>query len=354
MKVGGNLTLGGALNAKVASAGYYRLFEYDGSLSGSFASTAATSTAPSFAVASHQVQTGIARQVNLSVLGAGQTMHFWDGGDTTGNGTVNGGTGTWTSAGTNWTGAPGRANINGSFGGSVGVFAGATGGTVNIVGTQSFDTLQFSSATSDNYHLGIYAGGRWGEASLRTGAAYSWHDIETNRTVSFPGVTDSLNADYSAGTGQVFGEFAYAFKAGSVDLEPFANLAYVHLNRDGFVERGGAAALFGKDASQDTTFTTLGLRAASSFDLGGVPATARGTVGWRHAFGDTLPLSLNGFSPASTFVIAGVPIAENTAVLEAGLDFAVAPEATLGLTYTGQFGGGVSDQSVKANLRVKF
>ncbi|MFK0277166.1 autotransporter domain-containing protein [Ensifer sp. NPDC090286] len=230
---------------------------------------------------------------------------------------------------------------------TVGALAGYSRSSMDI-------DARFSSATSDNYHLGIYAGGRWGDASLRTGAAYSWHDIETSRTVSFPGFTDSLSADYSAGTGQVFGEFAYAFKAGSVDLEPFANLAYVHLNRDGFVERGGAAALFGKDASQDTTFTTLGLRAASSFDLGGVLATARGTIGWRHAFGDTLPLSSNGFSTASTFAIAGVPIAENSAVIEAGLDFAVAPEATLGFTYTGQFGGGVSDQSVKANLSVKF
>ncbi|MGE6781785.1 autotransporter outer membrane beta-barrel domain-containing protein [Ensifer adhaerens] len=230
---------------------------------------------------------------------------------------------------------------------TVGALAGYSRSSMDI-------DARFSSATSDNYHLGLYAGGRWGDASLRTGAAYSWHDIETTRSVSFPGFSDSLNADYSAGTGQVFGEFAYAFQAGSVDLEPFANLAYVHLNRDGFAERGGATALSGKDASQDTTFTTVGLRAASSFDLGGVLATARGTIGWRHAFGDTLPLSSNGFSPASTFVIAGVPIAENTAVLEAGLDFAVAPEATLGLTYTGQFGGGVSDQSVKANLSVKF
>jgi autotransporter-associated beta strand protein len=230
---------------------------------------------------------------------------------------------------------------------TVGALAGYSRSSMDI-------DARFSSATSDNYHLGLYAGGRWGDASLRTGAAFSWHDIETTRSVSFPGFSDSLNADYDAGTGQVFGEFAYAFQAGAVDLEPFANLAYVHLNRDGFVERGEAAALFGKDASQDTTFTTLGLRAASSFDLGGVLATARGTVGWRHAFGDTLPLSSNGFSPASTFVIAGVPIAENAALIEAGLDFAVAPEATLGLTYTGQFGGGVSDQSVKANLRVKF
>ncbi|NVD40080.1 autotransporter-associated beta strand repeat-containing protein [Ensifer sp. HO-A22] len=213
---------------------------------------------------------------------------------------------------------------------------------------------RYSSATSDNYHLGLYAGGQWGDASLRTGAAYSWHDIETNRSISFPGFSDRLDADYNAGTGQVFGEFAYAVKTGSVDLEPFANLAYVHLNRDGFAESGGAAALVGKDASQDTTFTTLGLRAATSFDLGGVLATARGTIGWKHAFGDTLPLSSNGFSSTSTFVIAGIPIAENAAVLEAGLDFALTPEANFGLTYAGQFASGVSDQTFKANLSLKF
>ncbi|MBP1872206.1 outer membrane autotransporter protein [Ensifer adhaerens] len=213
---------------------------------------------------------------------------------------------------------------------------------------------RFSSATSDNYHLGLYAGGQWGDASLRTGAAYSWHDIETSRSISFPGFSDRLDANYDAGTGQVFGEFAYAVKTGAVDLEPFANLAYVHLNRDGFAERGGAAALVGKDASQDTTFTTLGLRAATSFDLGGVLATARGTVGWKHAFGDTLPLSSNGFSSTSTFVIAGVPIAENAVVLEAGLDFALTPEANLGLIYAGQFASGVSDQTFKANLSLKF
>ncbi|MDP9632166.1 UNVERIFIED_ORG: outer membrane autotransporter protein [Ensifer adhaerens] len=230
---------------------------------------------------------------------------------------------------------------------TVGALAGYSRSSMDI-------DARFSSATSDNYHLGLYAGGQWGDASLRTGAAYSWHDIETSRSVSFPGFSDRLDADYDAGTGQVFGEFAYAVRTGSVELEPFANLAYVQLNRDGFAERGGAAALVGSDASQDTTFTTLGLRAASSFDLGGMLATARGTIGWKHAFGDTLPLSSNGFSSASTFTIAGVPIAEDAAVLEAGLDFALTPDANLGLIYAGQFGSGVSDQTFKANLSLKF
>ncbi|PSS64030.1 hypothetical protein C6558_15265 [Ensifer sp. NM-2] len=230
---------------------------------------------------------------------------------------------------------------------TVGALAGYSRSSMDI-------DARFSSATSDNYHLGLYAGGQWGDASLRTGAAYSWHDIETSRSVSFPGFSDRLDADYDAGTGQVFGEFAYAVRTSTVEFEPFANLAYVQLNRDGFAEHGGAAALVGSDASQDTTFTTLGLRAASSFDLGGVLATARGTIGWKHAFGDTLPLSSNGFSSASTFTIAGVPIAEDAAVLEAGLDFALTPDANLGLIYAGQFASGVSDQTFKANLSLKF
>ena len=78
-------------------------------------------------------------------------------------------------------------------------------------------------------------------------------------------------------------------------------------------------------------------------------------IGWRHAFGDTVPLSTMQFaSGGSPFTIAGVPIARDAAVIEAGLDYAISPSATLGIAYGGQFGSGVSDQSVKANFNLKF
>ncbi|MBN9003194.1 MAG: transporter, partial [Rhizobiales bacterium] len=144
VKVGGNLTLGGTLDARVAAAGYYRLFNYDGTLSGAFSSGTLTGVGgftPLFP-SNPDVRTDVAHQVNLSVLGAGQSMLFWDGANTTANGTVNGGDGTWTTAGTNWTISDGSAN--GSWNGSVGVFAG-TAGTVTVSGTQNFDTLQFKT-----------------------------------------------------------------------------------------------------------------------------------------------------------------------------------------------------------------
>jgi fibronectin-binding autotransporter adhesin len=146
--VTGNLTLGGALDARAAAAGYYRLFDYGGTLTGGFDSQSVTSTRGGFAIASAQVDTTVAGQVSLVVLGTGQTMQFWDGANTSGNGTIEGGAGTWAGFGSNWTNSAGSANAG--WGGSVGIFAGSAAGAVSVSGPVSFDTLQFAT---DGYVL---------------------------------------------------------------------------------------------------------------------------------------------------------------------------------------------------------
>lgn len=211
-----------------------------------------------------------------------------------------------------------------------------------------------ASGSSDNYHLGLYGGTVWGDLALRTGAAYTWHDISTGRFVAFPGFADSLGADYQAGTAQVFGELAYAIRAGSFAFEPFASLAYVHLHADGFAETGNGAALAGGSAGTDATFTTLGLRAATSLEFAGTAATLKGMIGWRHAFGDAAPEARMRFAGGDVFAIGGVPLARDAAVVEAGLDLTLSPAATLGVSYGGQFGSGFGDHSVRTNLHVRF
>ncbi|HWD12613.1 autotransporter domain-containing protein [Pseudochrobactrum sp. sp1633] len=211
-----------------------------------------------------------------------------------------------------------------------------------------------SSAKADNYHLGLYAGTQWDAVAFRTGLAHTWNDIETSRSVNFPGFSDSLDGDYRAGTTQVFGELGYGISAGAYQFEPFANLSYVHINRRSFSEAGGQAALSVGSQSLDTTFTTLGLRAETVFDLGGVSTKARGTLGWKHAFGDTDTLSSQAFSGGSVFDISGMSVAKDVAVVEAGLDFALTKNATFGLLYSGQLASKAKDQSFKATLAVKF
>jgi outer membrane autotransporter protein len=212
-----------------------------------------------------------------------------------------------------------------------------------------------SSGTSNNYHVGLYGGTTWGDLAFRAGAAHTWHDISTARSVMFPGFGDSLKGDYNASTAQVFGELGYRMQASTVAFEPFANLAYVNLHTDGFTEKGGAAALTSGSANTDATFTTLGLRASTSFTMAETAITTKGMLGWRHAYGDVTPDTTMRFAGGGdVFSIGGVPIARDTAVVEAGLDFALSSTATFGVTYGGQFGSGVTDQTFRANLNAKF
>ena len=219
----------------------------------------------------------------------------------------------------------------------------------------SFDVdNRASSGSSENYHLGVYGGGRWGALGLRAGAAYSWNRIETNRAVSLPGFADTLGANYDAGTAQIFGEAGYRIESPIAAFEPFANLTYVNLHTDGFTESGGAAALTGAASNNGVTFSTLGVRASTDVSLGGMPATVRGTFGWRHAFGDITPTSSVAFAGSDVFSVAGAPIAVDAMIVEAGVDFAVSETAKLGLTYSGQFGGRSSDNGFNAKFGLAF
>jgi autotransporter-associated beta strand protein len=156
VNVTGNLTLGGTLSVNAPSAGYYRLFNYGTLTPSNFAAISGSSNGTPV------VLTNVPNQVNLSIAAAGQRIQFWDGADQAGNGVVNGGTGTWNAANTNWTGAPGQATINDQWRSSVGVFAG-TAGTVTVAGAQAFDTLQFSTT---GYVLNAGAGGQLQLAGL--------------------------------------------------------------------------------------------------------------------------------------------------------------------------------------------
>jgi len=248
-----------------------------------------------------------------------------------------------------------KRSVGGFLGGAdIAAFDNWRFGVIAGYGRSSFDALdRSSSGNSDDYHAGIYGGGRWGGFGLSAGASYSHHEIDTKRSAAFGALSEDLTADYNARTIQVFGEAGYQFRAGPATFEPFVGLAYVNLHTDSFKEKGGAAALNGLGSDTDVTFTTVGLRTSTDFTLDGIEATARGMVGWRHAFGDTTPLSSLSIG-GSAFTAAGVPIAEDSAIVEAGFDLGLSPNAKLGVSYVGQFAKGLTEQGFKANLDVKF
>ncbi|RMR14879.1 Autotransporter protein with acid phosphatase passenger domain [Pseudomonas amygdali pv. ulmi] len=219
----------------------------------------------------------------------------------------------------------------------------------------SFDLRHASGSTdSDNYHLGVYGGAKWGQLGLRLGAVRTWHELTAKRTLDLPGSSEHFKEDYKAATNQVFGELGYTLEMGNAQLEPFANLAHVRLDTDAFDENSNAISLQNKSQDNHITFSTQGLRAATRLSAGSVVIKPNATLGWRRAYGDVTPESRSAFSGGSTFELSGAPIARSAAVLGAGVDLGLSDTLSVGLSYDGQVSNDASDQSLNARVTLAF
>jgi subtilase-type serine protease len=67
------------------------------------------------------------------------------------------------------------------------------------------------------------------------------------------------------------------------------------------------------------------------------------------------PADTLAFQAAGTpFVIAGVPIARDALLAEAGLDLAIGRNATVGISYVGQIANNLHDHAAKGKFSWKF
>jgi len=274
----------------------------------------------------------------------------------------------WAQVFGNWrtaAGGDGMAEISQSDGG---VFVGGDhglgdgwrlGGALGYASGHASLDARASRADADSYSAVLYGGkafeaGR-GKLNVMAGAAYTWHDIDTERGVDAAGAAQTLKASYGADTRQLFSEIGYALPLGErVVLEPFAGAAYSELRTRAFSESGGDAALSGARSRNAITASTLGLRASAGFQSGAAHGRLRGLLGWRHAFGDVNPHASLSFEGSQPFTVAGAPLARDAALVEIGIDALVSRSATIGVSYGGQFGGGNRQNTGTVDVRWRF
>jgi outer membrane autotransporter protein len=230
---------------------------------------------------------------------------------------------------------------------------------VGIAGGYSqsnFDTVSLhSSGLAKTTQLGAYAGGQLGPFALRGGGAWAWSTIETSRDVIFPSFFEHEAADYDADVAQAFGEIAYPLNLNGVAFEPFAGLAVVSATNDSFKEKGGIAALQSSGSTNEVGYSVVGVRAANTFEWYSTAITPHFTAAWQHAFGDVEPHAALAFAiTGAGFDVIGVPLAENSFLIETGFDLNISQNATLGFAYSGQFSDSVQDNAVKGNLVWRF
>jgi outer membrane autotransporter protein len=213
-----------------------------------------------------------------------------------------------------------------------------------------------SSGGIDSAQLGAYAGMTVGAFHLRGGASGSFDTIDANRMISLPGFAESAHAHFNGYTGQVFGEFAYSMAINQVALEPFAGLAYVHVHDAAFLESGGLAALAGSASDLGVGYSSLGLRAGTMVTLAnGTVLVPHAAATWQHAFGDVTPTAALAFqSTGASFSVSGVPIAADTAVIEAGLDWRITAQMKFGIGYLGEIAKTANTNMAKGNFTWNF
>ncbi|WP_174804020.1 autotransporter-associated beta strand repeat-containing protein [Martelella limonii] len=276
----------------------------------------------------------------------------------------NSGIGVWATGYGSWSrikGEGGSATITDSAGGfylgaDFAAFDTMRFGAVVGYGQSSYEVdARNVTGRSDDFTLGFYGGGQWGGFGSDFGMAYTWHDVTADREIDFSTLSERERGTYDAGTFQVYGDLGYTFAiTDSFQIEPYVDASYIHQQSGSFTEAGGVAALFHPESEMDTWFTTVGVRSAWEFRLGEYQSRLTAAAGWRAGFGDLNPAEQVAFDGGDVFGITGAPLAKNQGIVSVGFETQFTDKVSVGLNYTGQFGGGNESQNVSARLNIRF
>jgi uncharacterized protein with beta-barrel porin domain len=255
----------------------------------------------------------------------------------------------------------GNGNATGWRSGASGFVLGADGkvnedvrlGVLGSIGITGIGAQALSGSSTD-VSGGVYGGARLGVVTVKAGAAYTRHLIQTSRSIVFPGVNDTVTASYAAGTAQVYAELSRNFDINGMTLTPFARVNAVNHATDAFTETGGQGQLHTAASVVNALFVTLGVAGEDRFVLGDrLLVTARGSLGWRHAFGGGIDIA-NSFAGSGPFSLNGTAVASDAAMLEASGVFDINEGTSLALGYSGLLGSGLASGAVTATLAGRF
>lgn len=210
---------------------------------------------------------------------------------------------------------------------------------------------------SDVFQLGGYATHSFGAAYVSAAAAYAWHSVTTDRTVTVGGTTEILRADFNA---QALGgrlEGGYRFATPAVGLTPYAALQVQRYSSPDYSEYAvsgpGTFALTIASDKATATRVELGAWFDKSFMLeGGSQLALRARAAYAHDDNDgTVVNAAFQTLPGSAFTVNGAAAPENLALLSAAAEVRLASNVTLAARFDGEFGDGSESYAGRGSIR---
>lgn len=228
----------------------------------------------------------------------------------------------------------------------VGVFFGA--------GKTKFKGGADGKIDSDDLHFGIYGQSKISDVRLNYGFAYSQQDRDAGTALFYRNQAFASSPSYNAKLAQVFGEVAYTgLNLGTVNVEPYVGLAWMHLSADGFnSDYAGGKASTSFD-SQNLAVTNVGARVKVPFEAGAAKLKAVADVNWTQYMGDTRGKSTLKLGNGATAKIQSEKLSAVAAV-GVGLEAQLGKSASLGVSYYGAFGSKIKSNGVGATFKYAF
>ncbi|RTZ43156.1 autotransporter domain-containing protein [Candidimonas sp. SYP-B2681] len=217
-----------------------------------------------------------------------------------------------------------------------------------------------ASANIDTIYAGLNLAANLRYVDVALGLAQGWHKVKSQRKIAVGAMYDALTGGYSGRSMQLFGEIAAPLQwlaSNAHAITPFARLAWVKAQADGFVEKGGAAATKVLPSDQSVLFSSLGLRASHVFETPKGEAIVQSQLAWHHASGDVSAISRQSFRESrrqTLFKSEGLPVARQAWSLQLGVQASLAKNVSLGMAYGGQYSRGRPDHGARANLVWRF
>ncbi|WP_315786428.1 MULTISPECIES: autotransporter domain-containing protein [unclassified Bradyrhizobium] len=216
-------------------------------------------------------------------------------------------------------------------------FALAGGGT-------NFNVAAGGGGRTDMFQAGAYIRHVTGPAYVSAAAAYGWHDVTTDRTVTISGV-DQLRARFWASSLAARLEGGSRFAPswlGGLGLTPYAAAQVTATRLPGYAETvttgANSFALSYLAKSVTAPRTELGVRSDTSFAVNDALLTLRGRTAWAHDFNPFSSASASFESlPGASFVVNGATAARDVALTTVSAEVNWRNGVALAATFEGEF-----------------
>jgi outer membrane autotransporter protein len=203
------------------------------------------------------------------------------------------------------------------------------------------------SGKADAVQGGVYASTRFDRAYISAAASFGRYDASTDRTVTLPGVSDHLLADFTAHSigGRI--ESGYRFPVlATAGVTPYGALQVLGFRTPSYGERdaGGLKAFALNYAGGTNTDVRgeLGARFDSrSVMFDNAMLILRGRAAWAHEFDRERAIdAVFQALPVAPFTVFGASPAGDAALVSAGAELRLANGLTLSAKFDGEFAGG--------------